>query len=775
MLRMLRKYLSLFVFALVGVFVSQSHAATIKSITVLGNKKIESAAIINKMKNQVGQNLDITKVREDINGIFSLGFFDDVEISDENVPSGTKLVVKVVEKPIVSVVDYVGNSELSDDELKELTKIKAYEIVNFSQLEKAMAEIQKAYEDKGYLLAKVSYELENLKGLDSKKLVFKVEENEKLRVKRISFIGNKSVSDNELKSMLFTQEGGFFSFIFGSGNYKKEAFEQDLKIVNLIYLNKGYVQVKVSQPEITITPDRKYIYIAIRIDEGPQFETGDVKFAGDVLFEPSELYEAVSIDESKIFAFEKVQADMRSLEAKYGDLGYAYVNIIPKTMAREGENKVDLIYEFDKGKKVYFGKINVTGNSKTRDKVLRRELTIQEGELYNYTRKEESMANVKRLGYFDDVQFLIKTPPGRDDLMDIEITVKERNTGSFQLGAGYSSLSGTIFNAQLNQINFLGYGYRVSLGIDYSRLQKRYNLNITDPYFLDTQWTLGADIYRNEFNYPEYRDTTEGGAIRVGHPILGSRYMRGFLRYKLERTNIDLGPNGATDVLDVKTVNGTTSSMTLSAEYDKRDDRFTPSSGIYGMLSMEYAGLGGDLKYLLGQANFRYYQNLFWSVVWRNNLSYSFITPTERDVPFNRLFRLGGPYNMRGFQFARLGKRMFSQKVYDIRTAAPFNESAEVATRNANVVVGGTQEALFMTELEFNLVKEAKIKGVMFFDAGVAEDDITTKNIRSDIGFGVRWFSPMGPLRFELGYPINRRPELGEQTSEFNFAIGAPF
>lgn len=765
----------IFFVILVFLWVDTTFAVTIKSIVVKGNKKIESAAIINKVKQQVGSELDTTKVRDDIASVFSMGFFEDVQLSDEPMAGGVQLVVTVLEKATISVIDYKGNSELDDTELKELTKIKPYEIVNFTQLDKAVSDIQKAYEDKGYLLVKVTYSIEPIKGSDFKKLVFNVLENEKLKVKRISFIGNKNVTSGELKSMMYTQEGGFFSFVSGSGNYKKEAFEQDLKIVNLIYLNKGYVQVKISQPEISITPDRKYIYITIRVDEGPQFDTGEVHFGGDVIFEPSELYETISIDESKVFVFEKVQADMRALEAKFGDLGYAYVNIIPKTMVKDGENKVDLIYEFDKGKKVYFGKINVSGNSKTRDKVIRRELTVNEGELYNFTRKEESIANVKRLGYFDDVQFLIKTPPGRDDLMDLEISVKERNTGSFQLGAGYSSFSGAIFNAQLNQINFLGYGYKVSLGVDYSKLQKRYNLNFTDPYFMDTMWTLGADIYRNENNYFEYFDKTEGAAIRVGHPIYG-RYFRGFVRYKLENTEIKLDPNrNATDVFNQDSVNGSTSSITLSTEYDKRDDRFSPSNGLYSLLSLEYAGLGGHLKYLLGQANLRYYHNLFWSVVWRNNLSYSFISPLDREVPFNRLFRLGGPYNMRGFQFARVGKRARSQHLYDVYTHATPPQSASQAERNANVVVGGQQEALLMSELEFNMVKEAKIKGVVFFDAGVAEDDIISNNIRSDVGFGIRWFSPMGPLRFELGYPLNQKPENGENSSEFNFAIGAPF
>lgn len=785
----LRQPLQIFTsFLILCIFLlrSEASAQVIEAIQVVGQQKIEKDAILEKIQNKVGQPLNTRWVQDEVQALFKTGYFQDIEVSDK--PGRQKdqiiLVYKVSEKPSVALVDYRGNSEISDDELAEITKIKTFEIIDYAKLSRSILDIQKAYEDKGYYLAKISYTTEPAAN-GNVKIIYDIQENDQVVVKRVSFIGNQKVTAADLKARMVTQEGGYFSSLSGSGTYKQDAFEQDVQLISYIYFNKGFVQAKVSRPEVTVTPDKKGIYISIRVEEGEQFNTGEVSFSGDLLFDSEELMETAQIDESEIFIYETVQADIRAFTAKYGDLGYAYTNVIPRTFIREEDRKVDIVYDFDKGKKVYFGTINVVGNSRTRDKVVRRELRIGEGELYNETRKRESMDNVRRLGFFESVEFNTKTPQGRDDLMDIDIVVKERNTGSFQLGAGYSSFSGMIFNAQLNQMNFLGRGQNVGLQIDYSQIQKRYRINFTEPYFMDTLWTLGFDIYRNESNIPRlFREKVEGAAVRVGHPIY-SRYFYGFLRYKLDNTDLNMipGPN-ATDVLAPETAEGVTSSVTASVEYDRRNDRFAPSKGIHTSASYEVAGLGGGLSYTKGDAFFRWYHTLFWNLVLRTNFTYGFVEPSSnRVVPFTKKYRLGGPFNMRGFDFANVGHRRFSQVHADWLTCSDHQSpqpngnciSVADAQRRAQIVVGGNQEALAMIELEFPLVKEAGIRGVAFYDVGAAEDDLTDSFFREDVGFGVRWFSPIGPLRFEWGFPLQRFPEFNESTSEFHFAIGAPF
>lgn len=771
---------------------SYAFAKTVEAIKIVGNKKIEKDAILQKLTNKAGVSLDVSAVPGEVQRLFKTGYFQDIEVSENpGRKGGVILTYKVVEKPAISQIEYKGNSELDDEELGELTKMKVFEIIDYGKITTGVSDILKAYEEKGYFLAKVDYEVEE-DGNGGVKVTFNVTENDQVLVKRISFIGNDKVPSSDIKSKMLTQEGGFFSGVSGSGTYKQDAFEQDIQLISFLYFNQGYVKAKVSRPEVTVSPDKKGIYISIRVEEGQQYNTGEVSFSGDLLFTTEELTETASIDESEIFVYETVQADIRAFTAKYGDLGYAYTNVIPRTFIREEDRKVDIVYDFDKGKKVYFGTINVVGNSRTRDKVVRRELRIGEGELYNETRKRESMDNIRRLGFFEQVQFNTKTPPGRDDLMDIDIAVKERNTGSFQLGAGYSSFSGVIFNAQLNQTNFLGKGQNVGLQIDYSEVQKRYRLNFTEPYFYDTLWTVGFDIYRNESNIPGlFREKVEGGAVRVGHPIYG-RYLYGFLRYKIDGTELEMqpGPN-ATDILDPKSAEGVTSSLTASVEYDKRNDRFAPSKGVHTSASYEVAGIGGGLTYRKADAFFRWYYNIFWNLVLRTNFQYGIIEgPKNRNVPFTKLYRLGGPFNLRGFDFSDVGRRAPSAVREDYLNGAPYGTdpdgnqiienpdtplSPAEAARQSYIVVGGTQQAVAMFELEFPLVKEAGIRGVAFYDMGMADNNIVDTRFREDFGFGVRWFSPIGPLRFEWGFPLDRRAELQEEGSEFHFAIGAPF
>lgn len=773
-----------------GAFAHGQQTGSVSEIRVDGNKKIETTAILEKMTLKKDDKFDPAKVRENIQSLYDMGYFEDIRFERK----GNEIIVTVKEKPSISAIEFDGNEEIDDSDLTEKIGIKPFEMVNYSKIQKAITEIQKAYEEKGYLLAKVDFSLKpEEKAPQSARLVFTVDENQKVMVKRVSFIGNKYVKDQDLKAFMMTQEGGFFSFVSGSGTYKQDAFDDDIKRLSLIYLNKGYVQAKVSRPEVTVTPDKKGIYISIRIEEGEQFQVGEVDFAGDLLFPKGELREDTKIDDSEDFSYETVQNDLRALEAKYGDLGYAYANPIPRIQTLEKERKVNITYEIEKGQKVYFRRINVIGNSSTRDKVIRRELRIIEGELYNETHKRNSLNNIRRLGYFEDVQFMTKTPPGRDDQMDIDIVVKERNTGQFQLGAGYATALGAQLNVQLDESNFLGYGYRAGMRVEYNGARyQNYTLSFTDPYFNDTFWSLGTDLYYTNSRVLQFIQQNKGGAIRAGHPLFFDYFQNNnfyaFLRYKMDDTFVSFtSDRDVSDVLNPATVNGITSSIQGSLEFDKRNDRMMPTDGVYASASYEFAGLGGDIKFMKSSLNARYYKNIFWDVVFRNNLSYGIMGSVDgKDLPFTELFRLGGPNNLRGYAFRNVGHREYSNKLYNFlidpnKTSPDVSAAAQCAAnfdnncQQAYTVKGGSQQLLYMAELEFPLAKEAGMRAVVFYDIGQAENKITGSGFRSDMGFGIRWFSPMGPLRFEFGFPLDRRAELGERSNNFQFAVGSPF
>lgn len=758
---------------------AQDAALTVHRISIEGQKKIEIDAIKLKIGIKEGQIFSPQQIRTDVQNLFGLGFFSDVEVLKEVKGDQIDLVFRVKEKPTIVEIAYTGNAEVKEDDLKEQVSIKAFEILNYNKIREAQEKLQKYFEDKGFLLARIEPKVEDIVPGEKVKLTFRIEENEKVKVKKIRFLGNVKLKDSFLKNRMATQEGGFFSFMSGSGAYKQDAFDRDTQMLKYLYFNEGYVQVKVEKPQVYVTPDKKGIYVTIRVDEGEQFKVGDVDFSGDILFSREELHEFIKIDEKEVFSYETLQKDLSELQAKYGDLGYAFANVIPRTNIDEKNKKVHITFEFDKGNKVYFGSINIVGNSRTRDKVVRRELKIFEGELYSETRKRESLENIQRLGFFEDVNFKNSTPPDKPDQLNIDIVVKERHTGSVQLGAGYSSVEKFTLSGQVNESNFLGRGQRLGATLNHSSRGTYFNLNFTEPNYDDSDWLLGGDLYQSTTNREDFDQNITGGALRVGHPL--GEYINGVLRYRYDRTKL----TGKTDntgqmvtdpvIFPLETASGITSSMTGSLEYDRRDDRFSPSKGLFLSTSLEKAGLGGDLKYIKSINTFRYFKKIFWDVVWRNNLVYGLIqSQSDKAPPFNELFLLGGSFSLRGYPIYSVGRYVYSDKTRE-RLETEKKRSHDDAVKMAYRPFGGQRELYYMTELEFPLIAEAGIKGAVFFDVGQAEDNLVNSKFFADVGFGFRWFSPIGPLRFEWGFPLNPDPTRNHPPMNFEFMIGQPF
>lgn len=759
--------------------VSEKSNLKIKAIEVSGNRKIEKDAILSKLVSKVGETYSAQSIREDVETLFKMGFFNDIEVRRQVTGSEVVINYKFLEKPSVTEILYEGNDEVKSEDIADAAGLKAFQLLNMNRVKEAVEKIQKLYEDKGFFLAKVDVEVQNIVKDETVRLIFRVQENDKVKVKKITFLGNANLPEGQLKSKMLTQEGGFFSGLSGSGQYKQEMFERDVQILRFLYWNMGYVQAKVDRPQVTVTPDKKNIYITIRIEEGDQYQVGDVDFAGDILFPKQELFDAIRIDDNGVFAYDVLQRDISELTAKYGDLGYAYANVIPRTAFNAKERKVNLIFEFDKGSKVYFGKINMVGNTKTRDKVIRRELKVREGELYNETRRRESLENIQRLGYFEEVNFKTSIDPENTDIMNVDIAVKERNTGQIQLGAGYGSTQGFTLQGSVNQANFLGKGQNLGASLNLSDTSSYYSFSFTEPYFRDTLWSIGADIYQSANSARvDYNEEHSGAALRFGHPI--AEYLRGYLRYKYDDTKLltkfDSAGQPITDpdIFPLNTASGVTSSLQATIEYDTRNDRQMPTKGLYSSASYEYAGLGGDLKYTRMNGNFRFYRGLFWDVVWRNNLQYSQIDPIDGvEVPFSELYLLGGPYSLRGYRSYRVGKMRYSDKTYQALLATG-RYTPEEARIQAMRFFGGTRQAIYQTELQFPLVKEAGIMGAGFFDIGAADDVITDDKFFMNVGFGIRWYSPIGVLRFEWGFPLNRDPNYQDATV-FEFSIGPSF
>ncbi|MBP9674177.1 MAG: outer membrane protein assembly factor BamA [Bacteriovoracaceae bacterium] len=733
----------------------------VEVIEIKGLRKVEKEAILERI--QIKEGMDVTNynLRSDIKRIYNLKYFDAVEAHHQLVEGKNHLVFEVIERPIVSDILIDGNSGISDSDLKEHIKTKQHNILDEDGLKNDLQKLKKAYEEKGYFLANVNYVLQP-DGAEKVKVVFQVEENTKIKVKSILFLGNKGISDLELKAVMKTRENSLLSFMNQAGNYREVDFQEDIERIKYFYRTKGYLQMNLEVPMVTISEDKKWVFLTVKINEGDQYFIEDIIFNGDLLYTNEELIEKMTSKKEKVYSEEFIRQDIQALTEAYQDKGYAFVNVIHNLDIVEGaEKKVNLILTFEKGTLAQFGTITIKGNNRTRDKVIRRELKIHEGMQFSGTELRKSKERVNRLGFFEkeSVVFNKISPKDKEGVVDIEVLVQERNTGQLNFGLGYSSVTKAFVQASISQNNFQGKGQNLTLSAQLSKFNQTYNLGFTEPYFLDSKWSLGGDIFKTQNNFSRSLSYQRNGFdVRTGHPIFENT--RIFATYKYEDTNLR---NIFDPTINPSLENGVASSLTTSLILDKRNNIFEPSKGFYGDVSFEYTGLGGDQRWTRAELEGRYYYSPYGDFVLRSRLlAQQLFESSERAVPRTQKYTMGGPRNMRGYSFEDIGPLIQAPDVNgNLRT---FNK-------------GGLASILGTLELEHPLVKEAGIKWVLFFDAGNVYERGLIKggdySLRYDYGFGFRWFSPVGILRFEFGYPLAKKDR--EAGSQFNFDMGQLF
>ncbi len=733
----------------------------VDNIEIQGNRKVESEAIIEKLGTRTEMMLDNYLLRKDLSRIYEMKYFEEVDAFHKIKDGKNILLFKLKEKPIISKVSFEGNDEINDDDLKEQIKTKEFNILDVSTLKNDVLLLQKHYEEKGYFLALATYKVSDNKN-GSVEVKFTIKEWDKVRVKKITFLGSKAIKDDELKNFMQTREESYFSFLSGSGNFKEVNFQTDVERLKYLYKTRGYLQVNIQNPEVTASEDKKWIFITVRLTEGPQFTVNNVSFNGELLFSENEMTEKLKIKPGEIYNEENLRQDIQTLTEMYQDKGYAFANVLRTLEIVPGENKVDVVFSFEKGVIAYFGKITMKGNTKTRDKVIRRELKIQEGMMYSGSKLRISKENVNRLGFFqqESVIFNTITRKGTDNILDVEISIKERPTGQISLGAGYSTATRGFVQASVAQNNFRGLGQNINLNLSYSERQQIYNLGFTEPYLFDTKWTAGADYYQTvSYFIRSFAYRKHGGDIRVGHPIF--EYTRLFLTYRYEDNKVS---NVINDGIDPKVENGSASSLQASIIRDKRNNIFEPSNGYYASSSMEYTGLGGTMRWLKTELEGRYYKPVWGDLVFRSRLNaQQLFKTTDRDIPRVEKFSMGGARNMRGFGLEDIGPRRLARNTSTNKDEI-FN-------------FGGLFSLLGTLEFEHPLIKEAGLKWVTFYDMGNVFEERFGENdnfaLRSNYGFGFRWFSPIGILRFEFGFPVNPKPN--EASNQFIFDIGQLF
>ncbi len=759
-------------------FVFAEDTPIIQSIAIEGNHKIETAAIMGRIHSKVGTALSNALVEEDIKSIFGLGYFENIRADQDDVDDGVKLIFVVDEKPTIAKIEYDGQSALDEDELKELTESKRYEVLDIHKLNLSVDKIVSKYEEKGYYLADVRYEIKPDEKLNEATVIFHIQENDKIQVKSINIIGANVISPDELKKYMQTREGGLFSWLTGSGSYREAVFDRDIQALGFYYGTQGYVRARFGKPEVSVSADKKYIYITFFVEEGNQYFVGNVDFSGELLYTREELREDLKLIPGEVFNTETLHRETLRYTDMYGDLGYAFANVVPQPNIHDDTRRVDITFDVDKGERVFIGKITVTGNTRTKDKVIRRELKIDEGELYSGTRKRESRENVTRLGFFDSVEFHQTTSKEDPHVVDIEIKVRERSTGQLVVGAGYASGNiGFTAQAQLSQNNFMGNGQVASVSAQVLTGQEFYEFNVgfQEPYVGLSNWSLGGDLYqlrRQVFTLPQvytYDETKTGFDVKLGHPVL--EFTNLFLTYRLENSYVPAWSIIDTSLIPRSSVEGIASSLMAEIVYDHRDDRFDPREGVFWSGSTQVSGVGGDRKFLRTRGTVKYFHPVIGDFIFRMNAQAANISSVGgAPIPINELFILGGLFDLRGYNYLSVGP------------GATLSQDPKKLSFNANnaippvagqqITLGGTNELLLQMEVEFPILKEAKIRGVVFSDIGNSFNTFGENGVAllADVGWGIRWFTPIGPLRFEFGYPI-----VHPGSPQFYFTIGPPF
>jgi len=743
---------------LVFAFAPETHAqdgGLVGSVKIQGNKRVDDSTILYYIKTRKGEPLSRNQIRKDIEQIYNLGQFKDIRVETQGGLDGLEVVFIVEEIPSIGDVVLHGNDKLSDDEIREKLALKRGTTFQEYMIQEAKEAIKLLYHEKGFFFVETS--IDTKKSADNlTNINIRIREGEKVRIKNIRFVGNKSLVADDLKEQMETKAETWFSFLDDSGIYKKDILKLDMFRLEGFYHDNGYIRVRVLEPKIGINKKDKEINIIVPIEEGPQYRVRKISAQPDETLTEEEILKAIKIKVKDVYNVSGVRADILNITELYSQRGYAYADVNPVTKINDDSRTVDLSVAIDKGRKVYVGEISLLGNTRTLDNVIRREFRLKEGEVFDSEKLKRSKQRINNLQFFEDVK--IDTRRGRDsDLIDIVTTVTERPTGSVSVGAGFSSVENLIFTAGISQDNFLGRGQKVVFSTSLSSLKSDFNLSLTDPRIFDTEILAGIDAFNRKSDFISFSSRNTGGGLRFGKAI--TEYDWVGLNYRFEDVEItDVDPDQETSFL--KNEKRITSRISPTFIRDTRDNFLNPSTGWRHVVRFDLAGG------VLGGANFHkmsyetsYYRPLIGKLVGmlHGQIAWADGYGDDKLPSFERYF-LGGPSSLRGYTIRDVGPR-------DI----------------AGDPIGGNQSLLINAELQYPFTKG--FRGFVFYDRGNVYGggpDVRTTattwdlaEMRDSIGAGVRFLSPFGPVGFAYGLKLDQAD--GENPGEFHFSAGSAF
>lgn len=745
---------------------AQPAGPPVRQIVVQGTQRIEPGTVLSYLQIHQGDPYDEEVVDRSLKTLFATGLFADVKFNWD----GQTLTINVVESPIINQVIFEGESKVSEKDLTKEVQLKPRMVFTRSKVQGDVQRIIELYRRNGKFAANVDPQIIQ-RPQNRVDLIFSINEGPTTGVARISFIGNKIFDDNTLRGQIATEESDWWKLLSSNDNYDPDRLTFDKEQLRRFYLKRGYADFHVVSAVAELSPDRESFYITFTVDEGPIYNFGKVVIDSKIKeLNPLTLRPSVPIVDGSIYNAELIDKSIDALTNAAGTKGYAFAEVHPRIKRDRDTHTIEVIFEIDQGPRVYVEKINITGNSRTLDKVIRREFRLVEGDAFNRVLVDRSRTRIRALGFFKDVD--IKPVPGsQPDRTVLNVTVTEQSTGELSLGAGYSSTSSFVGQFSYTQRNLFGHGQYLRASISASSISKEFQLSFTEPYFLDRPLAAGFDLYKvvTDFTQADYQSDSTAAGVRLGFPT--SEYGAVGIRYTFRIDKITLFSNAAPVLLGAAgTAN--TSSIGYSYDYNTLDEPIKPTHGITFDLSQDFAGFGGTLKYLRTEASFSIHHKVFWdSLVGKFQLSAGYINAYGgQNVRLNERFFKGGD-SFRGFAIAGIGPRD--------------------ANAQGQSAIGGDAYAIGTVELRLPdfLPADYGISTSFFsdfgtlghIDAGVSCPDPNNKftsclkdnlALRASAGIAVGWKSPFGPVEIDFGVPIVKQSYDKTQIIRFSAGTG---
>jgi len=737
----------------------------VRDIRVEGVQRTEAGTIFSYLPIKVGERVDDEKIAQAVKALYATGFFRDVRLEAQ----GEVLIVSVQERPTISSLTFVGNKEFDTDTIKKALKdigIAEARIFDRSALDRAEQELKRQYITRGLYGATVQTTV-TPQDRNRVALNFTIVEGDASKIARINIVGNQAFSERTLLSEINLTTPGWFTWYTKNDQYSKQKLQADLETLRSYYQNRGYLEFTIDSTQVSITPDKQDIYITINVTEGPRYTVGDVRIAGDLVVPGPELEALVRIKPGETFSRERLQASAKDISDRLGAEGYAFANVNAVPELDKDRQTASFTFFVDPGRRAYVRKINISGNPKTRDEVIRREFRQLEGAWYDGPRIERSKIRVRRLGYFEDVNIETPPVPGTADQIDIDVTVTEKSTGNLLAGIGYSSTEGVVLSGSVSQQNIFGSGNALSLAVNTSRYNRTYSGTFFEPYWTVDGVSRTTEIYYKTLDpsglsISQYSSTTGGAAVGFGVPVTESDTVNLGLRF--EQTKLTLFSNSPPVYINFVNEFGYVSNAFIGSagwSRDTRDDILYPTRGRLQSFLFETGFPFGDLAYYKVQYLHSWYTpvvgdlvvNLRTNLGWADGLD-------EKPLPFFKAFYAGGPGSVRGYENSSIGPK----DIYG-------------NTLGGRRLITGTVEAFYPI-----LKGDKAVRGSVFVDAGQvwaqnsqAEDQAFpgSQDFRYSAGVGVAWSSPLGPLKFSYAIPFGTKPY--DRLQKFQFSAGTAF